>query len=72
MTDKERRAAINRLVNEALGGVKRSQDNPHAELAKMLRSMHNAFMNEGFDNDEAFTLVVTILEAQMAAMATRG
>lgn len=71
MTEKERRAALNRLVNEAISGMQPSNANQHTEIARMLRDMHNAFMNVGFDNDEAFTLVVTILEAQMA-MATRG
>lgn len=74
MNDKERRA-FERLLEGALNDAAKRHSpyvDPHAEIARVLRDMYNAFMDVGFNNDEAFTLVVTILEAQMAAMATRG
>ena len=73
MNEKERRA-FDRLLQDAINKAAKRHSpyaDPHAEIARVLRDMHNAFMDVGFDNDEAFTLVVTILEAQMA-MATRG
>lgn len=67
MNDKEREA-LNRLLNDALADARKSETNPHAVMAKTLWEMYNAFTSVGFDNDEAFTLVVTILEMQFSAI----
>ena len=69
MNDKEREA-FNRILFDALAEARKREMNPYAEMAKVLWEMYNAFTSVGFDNDEAFTLVVTFLEAQMAM--TRG
>lgn len=61
MNDKEREA-FNRILYDALAEAHKSEMNPHIDLATMLRDMYNAFVKVGFDNDEAFTLVVTVLE----------
>ena len=67
MNDKEREA-FNRILFDALAEARKSEMNPHVEMARMLRDMYKAFVEVGFDNDEAFTLVVSILEMQFSAI----
>lgn len=67
MNDKER-DAFNKILFDALAEARKREMNPHAEMAKVLWEMYNAFTSVGFDNDEAFTLVVTILEMQFSAI----